>query len=622
MKENQRRRKIQIRTLLFIIAGVLLYAYAFQVTDVNLEEPLEPQRQENLIGLLREMARPDFLDYDEELRSTNLSIRMPCPEVARASQITSEGRFVVFSPNCATTTQDVLTITGEGFASNVQGIIRWYPATDDPDTVTTSRTLTPFRADTQGNFTVSFTMPDIRETEETQRIEVVEVVGRTVEGFSETSKITVERIIETILMALMASTVGTVLAVPISFLAARNLMEHVNMPLASISAALLLLPFGGFIGWWLAALVGGTAGQLTQNSLFGIIILVIVGAVIPLALRLWSSLTAREQSDSADLVIKIVLLFSILLLTIFGLGILSNLGASAGQKLDQSLGIFGFLGNFIFVLSDLTRVLLPLTVGFIGALTAATLASSYTQETVLRVNERNGRLITFFVTLLGFSTLFLILLYAFNWICLFGMCRQLPQEQGALLEFLLIPSVIFGLIIGGISSLRPPKHPVPIGFIIYTLSRSSLNLLRAIEPLIMGAVFVVWVGIGPFAGILALILNSIADLGKLFSEQVENIEDGPLEAITATGANRLQMIVFAVIPQITLHYIAFAFYRWDINVRLSTIIGFIGGGGIGLVLQRAANLTQYSQASVMIIAIAVVVTVLDYVSSQIRSRII
>jgi phosphonate transport system permease protein len=138
----------------------------------------------------------------------------------------------------------------------------------------------------------------------------------------------------------------------------------------------------------------------------------------------------------------------------------------------------------------------------------------------------------------------------------------------------------------------------------------------------MGFVFVIWLGIGPLAGTIVLIIHSIADLGKLFSEQVENIAEGPLEAVTATGANRLQTISFAVIPQIVPHFIAFAFYRWDINVRMSTIIGFVGGGGIGLALQRATNLTQYRQASVMVIAIALVVIILDYVSSKIRSRII
>ncbi|MCA9976622.1 MAG: ABC transporter permease subunit, partial [Anaerolineales bacterium] len=114
---------------------------------------------------------------------------------------------------------------------------------------------------------------------------------------------------------------------------------------------------------------------------------------------------------------------------------------------------------------------------------------------------------------------------------------------------------------------------------------------------------------------------SMADLGKLFSEEVENIDEGPVEAITATGANQLQQIVYAVVPQVTPHYIAYIFYRWDINVRMSTIIGFVGGGGIGFVLQRYLNQLQYSRASVLVIAIAVVVTILDNVSSRIRTRI-
>jgi phosphonate transport system permease protein len=137
----------------------------------------------------------------------------------------------------------------------------------------------------------------------------------------------------------------------------------------------------------------------------------------------------------------------------------------------------------------------------------------------------------------------------------------------------------------------------------------------------MGFVFVIWVGLGPFAGIMALMLHSVADLGKLFSEQVEDIDDGPREAIRATGANDVQSVVYAVIPQITPHYIAYIFYRWDINVRLSTIIGFVGGGGIGFVLQQFLNQLRYPQASVMIVAIAIVVAALDFVSSSVRTRI-
>ena len=617
MNEKNRKRNTTIRTIIFIIAGVLLYAYAFQVTEVNLEEPLQPRRQTNLIGLLRELARPDFFDFDEELRSTNVSIQMPCPEEVDSSEATLEGRVVVLSPNCATTTQDVLTVTGEGFAPNVQGILRWYPLG-----TTTARSLTPFRADAQGNFTISFTMPDIRPTEEAQQIEVVEVVGRTLEGFSAASTVTFERIIETILMALMASTVGTILAVPISFLAARNLMENLKMPLASISAALFLIPVGAVIGQQIAAALVNISAQLTENALVGLVVLVVVAAVLPLTVRLGPSLVGNGGSRSGGAIFGVIVVIVALFVVFFGLGLVAHLGIQAGQWLDPRLGIFGFLGNFIFVMAGFTQLLLPYTLGLIGALAAASLGGRFARGLVFRFGPGSGLLVTFILTFLGFGALVFLLIYAFNWICLVGLCRQLPQEQSALLQTLAIPAVIGGGLAGIVSLLRDPEKPFSIGFLIYTLSRTTLNLLRAIEPLIMGAVFVVWVGIGPFAGIMALILHSIADLGKLFSEQVENIEEGPLEAVTATGANSLQVIVFSVIPQITPHYIAFAFYRWDINVRMSTIIGFIGGGGIGLVLQRSANLTQYSQASVMIIAIAVVVAALDYISSRLRSRII
>jgi phosphonate transport system permease protein len=147
-----------------------------------------------------------------------------------------------------------------------------------------------------------------------------------------------------------------------------------------------------------------------------------------------------------------------------------------------------------------------------------------------------------------------------------------------------------------------------------------LNALRSIEPLIMGLIFVVWVGIGPFAGVLALTLHSIASLGKLYSEQIETIDSGPIEAVQATGANHLQTIVYAVIPQIIPPYIAFTMYRWDINVRMSTIIGFVGGGGIGLLLNQQINLLRYRDAGVAVLAIAIVVSILDYASAKIRER--
>jgi phosphonate transport system permease protein len=183
-----------------------------------------------------------------------------------------------------------------------------------------------------------------------------------------------------------------------------------------------------------------------------------------------------------------------------------------------------------------------------------------------------------------------------------------------------IPAAV-GAVLGALLSLRyGPKDLVPIGSVVYMVLRTILNAARSIEPLIYVIVFVVWVGIGPFAGALALALHTIAALAKLYSEQVESILPGPLEAVTATGANRLQTIVYAVVPQIIPPYISFTMYRWDINVRMSTIIGFAGGGGIGFLLQQNIRLLDYRAAAVQMLAIALVVATMDYTSALIREK--
>lgn len=157
---------------------------------------------------------------------------------------------------------------------------------------------------------------------------------------------------------------------------------------------------------------------------------------------------------------------------------------------------------------------------------------------------------------------------------------------------------------------------------LYLLSRGVMNVLRAVEPLIMAIVFVVWVGLGPFAGVLALTVHTIAALGKLYSEAIESIDQGPIEAIRSTGANQLQVIVYGVLPQVLPPWIAFTVYRWDINVRMSTVIGFVGGGGIGFLLAQWIRLQDFRSAGAAIWGIAIVVIALDALSAKIRERVI
>ena len=162
----------------------------------------------------------------------------------------------------------------------------------------------------------------------------------------------------------------------------------------------------------------------------------------------------------------------------------------------------------------------------------------------------------------------------------------------------------------------------PLGTTIYYITRTFFNIMRSIEPLILAIVFTVWVGLGPFAGVLALGLHSIAALGKLYSEQIESIDPGPIEAITATGASPLQVVRYAVVPQIVPPFIAFTIYRWDTNVRMSTVIGFVGGGGVGFVLQQYINLLQYRQAATAVWAITLVVAAMDYFSAVVREKVV
>ena len=155
---------------------------------------------------------------------------------------------------------------------------------------------------------------------------------------------------------------------------------------------------------------------------------------------------------------------------------------------------------------------------------------------------------------------------------------------------------------------------------LYYVSRAILNIIRSIEPLIWAIIFVIVVGLGPFAGILALTVHSIAALGKLYSEAIESIDPGPIEAIQATGANWLQTVVFAVIPQVIPPFVSFTIYRWDINIRMSTIIGFVGGGGIGFLLAQWIRLLDYRAAGIAVWFIAITVAILDYTSAEIRAR--
>lgn len=160
----------------------------------------------------------------------------------------------------------------------------------------------------------------------------------------------------------------------------------------------------------------------------------------------------------------------------------------------------------------------------------------------------------------------------------------------------------------------------PITRLIYALARSAMNLLRSIEVIIIAVMLTVAVGIGPFAGVLALAIHGIGAQGKLYSEAIEDIDPGPVEAITATGANWVQKVLYGVLPQVTPQFIAFTMYRWDINVRMATVIGLVGGGGIGYTLYQYINTLQWKEAGTAIWLIALAVILMDWASAVVREK--
>lgn len=156
---------------------------------------------------------------------------------------------------------------------------------------------------------------------------------------------------------------------------------------------------------------------------------------------------------------------------------------------------------------------------------------------------------------------------------------------------------------------------------LYFLLRTMFNITRSIEPLIWAIIFSVWVGIGPFAGMLALMLHSVASLAKQYSEIIECIEDGPIEGIQSTGANAFQVIWYAVVPQVVLPFISFTIFRWDINVRMATIIGLVGGGGIGTLLIQYQGQALWHEVGTLALLIVIAVWLMDTASAYIREAI-
>jgi len=157
---------------------------------------------------------------------------------------------------------------------------------------------------------------------------------------------------------------------------------------------------------------------------------------------------------------------------------------------------------------------------------------------------------------------------------------------------------------------------------VYQPIRRLMDAARAINEMVFAMLFIVAVGLGPFAGVLALWVHTTSILAKLFSEAVESIDAQPVEGIRATGANALEEIVYGIIPQVLPLWISYTLYRFESNVRSASVVGMVGAGGIGAILWDIIRGFQYAETCAVMIIIVVTVTLIDVISARIRKSFI
>ncbi len=197
----------------------------------------------------------------------------------------------------------------------------------------------------------------------------------------------------------------------------------------------------------------------------------------------------------------------------------------------------------------------------------------------------------------------------------FSNWRHYAQEMLITVQIALwgtVLAVIFSIPLGIMSS----ANIVP--WWIYQPVRRLMDVLRSINEMVFAMLFVVAVGLGPFAGVLALFVSTTGVLAKLFAEAVESIDRGPVEGIRTTGASALQEIIFGVIPQVLPLWISYILYRFESNVRSATVVGMVGAGGIGVLLWESIRGFQFTQGAAILLIIIVAVSVIDIISQYLR----
>lgn len=196
----------------------------------------------------------------------------------------------------------------------------------------------------------------------------------------------------------------------------------------------------------------------------------------------------------------------------------------------------------------------------------------------------------------------------------------LIAEQTVISLQMSVISTIAGIIIAIPITFMASENLMPKP--VYAIGRTILGITRAFHELVVAILFVALFGFGAFAGMLTLTFKSIGFIGKLLAEEIEDIDVGQVEAIKATGASSLQMWIYAIVPQVYPRFVGLSIYRWDINLRQSTIVGIVGAGGVGTTLIAAVEQFEYAVVATILLIIIALVMIGEVVSTVARKRMV
>jgi ABC-type phosphate/phosphonate transport system permease subunit len=420
-----------------ILLVLVVYAYGFQVTQVDFAETSSEVRLTQLSRILRALAHPDIIEFEQEETIAKTPIYLPCPEGRlELPEVDTSGPYLVTDVACAESKENVI-VEGYHLPPGSKGPIHFLTASG------ANLQLGNFVVAGDGTFRESVRMPTRQPVTEAQYIRATARVPIGAPMLTDTAIVTWDKIVETVFLALLATTFGTLLAIPISFLAARNLMSEIKYSLTSVALTILGWPLGIGLGLLLTRWLATLSVKLSSNSSLTAVSMVIL-PIFAFALFRWIlPLLGQKQPG---VFVRISRLFVYFLITASGIVFLQLLAISAlaiGQALIEPLGPLGFLGNFISQLGDVLNISLPVVIALAGGAVVGSPMSALGQRISDRYSAKAVKIINILLSAAAGALVFILIGAVINWF----------YQINDLLKVFIIPGVV-GAVVGILFAVR------------------------------------------------------------------------------------------------------------------------------------------------------------------------